>query len=497
MIGSRRVMRRGSSLCVLVPLVAGCWSTEPLVEGTFTPEQWQWLQHDYAPPQPPDWCDVPGMHPGSPVCKVAALLGQQLFWEPALSDHNQVSCVTCHDPGDVGPDPSKHKNGWFADVRLPDNVSVADTGWTKRNSISVINVALKDKYAAASPHDVFAWGGKYKTSGAVFELAVTKAMHTSHRDVADVIRNSPEYLQEYVGVFSRPVGPPCASTSAPPACAADDQVVRDLGIVLEVYMRRLISLRSPFDLYISNSPSPLMTDSAKRGFGVFVGRGMCAECHGGAMFSDYGLHNTGVPQVGDHVVSDGGRFDDTHEPADLGMYVTPSLRHVARTAPYMHDGAFASLAEVIEFYRMGGVHGGYVGVRDPRIQPSSMTDQDAIDLEAFLNSLTGEPVAPQLRGDIRPLNVCTIMGDPNPGTVCSGTCVDTQLDPNNCGGCDHHCGPNEVCMGSCFPTSGMCPMPLTTCAAGCTDLRTDPMHCGSCGHACMYPALTCVMGTCQ
>ncbi|MDB4958079.1 MAG: uncharacterized protein JWO36_5648 [Myxococcales bacterium] len=492
MIGSRRVLRRRLWWCVLASAVGGCWSSEPLIDDTFTADQWERLKSDYAPPIPPNPCDVWTQVRRPGTCDQAAALGQALFFEPALSHSGAISCASCHDPGD--PDAVPKIDGWFADIRTPNNVSAADSGWTKRNSPSVINVSLKDKYAPATARGVFSWTGKFTRSGAVLRLAIDKALKTNDDAIAAVIHNNPIYLSQYIQLFGTPS--PSCSTMPPSQC----ELIKNLELVFEVYMNKLVSVNSPFDLFIADLPSPL-SESAKRGFGVFVGRGMCAECHGGKMFSDFTPHDTGVPQMGVNVFEDGGRADDhggvAMDPADAGLFITPSLRNIAKTGPYMHDGAFTSLAEVIAFYRAGGVPSGYAGVRDARIQKGEMTDEDARDLEAFLNSLTGTPIPPELCRDVHPRNVCTIAGDANPGTVCGTACVDLQLDPKHCGSCDKQCATNEVCMGTCFPTAPMCSPPAQNCHGFCLDFQADPQNCGSCGHTCADPTPTCVTGTCR
>jgi cytochrome c peroxidase len=118
------------------------------------------------------------------------------------------------------------------------------------------------------------------------------------------------------------------------------------------------------------------------------------------MFSDFGYRNTGVPRTADNTVLDNGRNDLTNDPNDLGRFVTPMLRQVAQTGPYMHDGSLATLRDVVEFYRRGGDAGG-VGTRDPRIVPLDLTDGDASDLVAFLDALTGQSVDPALTQDLR------------------------------------------------------------------------------------------------
>jgi cytochrome c peroxidase len=166
---------------------------------------------------------------------------------------------------------------------------------------------------------------------------------------------------------------------------SDDDVFAHAETVLDAYMRKLVSLDAPFDRWLAGDESAV-DDDVKRGFAVFVGRGLCADCHSTGRFTDLQFHTTGVPQTGLHVVADAGK---------AGAFLTPGLRNVAQTGPYMHDGVFATLPDVIAFYRRGGDASDVA--KDPRIVPLDITDADADDLLAFLNALTGAPIADQWR----------------------------------------------------------------------------------------------------
>jgi len=123
------------------------------------------------------------------------------------------------------------------------------------------------------------------------------------------------------------------------------------------------------------------------------------------LLSDLRFHNTGVAQRGPHVPGDDhGLADYVHSlgpedaplvPGDVGRFLTPPLRNVSETAPYMHAGQLASLSEVIEFYRRGGGEPGYVGIKDPRLQALDLDRDEALALEAFLRSLTGIDALPR------------------------------------------------------------------------------------------------------
>jgi cytochrome c peroxidase len=434
-------------VCVLV-VVAGCWSDEPQVNG-FTPEQWDRLSREFTLPSI-DPCRVAGWTFDDDDCVRAAQLGQQLFWEPALSGTGQVSCVTCHDPG-----------RWFIDSRTPNNVSESATGWTKRNTPTLINVGYKFDLAPGDK-SVFTWSGKYKSPGAVLDLAITSAMGSTHENVADVVLGkivlaNSTYESQYAALFPGPF--------------TTEDVFTNVSHAFEVYLRRLVSRSSKFDDWLAGDESAI-SESAQRGFQIFVGKGGCLECHNGPLLSDLQLHVTGVAQSGEHVPAvDPGRNG-------TGAFVTQSLRGIAMTGPYVHDGKQERLADVVEFYRRGGDTEGYAGTKDPRIVPLDLTDDDARDLVAFLETLTGDNVPGTLQMDIRP------------GAT---SCGNTQIDPMNCGSCGHACTPAQACEGGMCIAAGMCPLPLAPCGNNCFDLANDPTNCGACGHTC---ATYCMGGVC-
>jgi cytochrome c peroxidase len=398
-------------------VVAGCWSSQPLVDNTFTDEEWEQLQK-YTLREPKFCPDTPE----AIDCERGARLGKKLFFDPSLSleimvsepsapgangEKGKVSCVSCHDT-----------TKFLSDTRSqPNNISIG-TLYTKHNALGLINAARKEQVAdeqcAKSDRflcrNVFSWNGQYETAGDVVRLALKKAMSSDLPTAGGVVRLNPmKYAADYKAAFGRP---PCAidSSMQPPDC--DDEAGVEQGIVsaFDLYLRRLANSGSPFDRYIAGDFSAL-TAEAKRGLAVFIGKAMCVDCHQPPLFSDLQFHNTGVPQRGLHVVAiDGGLDDCLFDPKCpisgriapndpdphryLGMFLVQPLRNVAETGPYMHDGVFATLAEVIGFYNNGGVADGFSGTRDPRIQPIGLTDDEAQDLESFLRSLTGGPVDP-------------------------------------------------------------------------------------------------------
>jgi cytochrome c peroxidase len=161
-------------------------------------------------------------------------------------------------------------------------------------------------------------------------------------------------------------------------------VLEDVGAALATYVRTIVAGDSPYDRYLAGDRSALSA-SARRGFDLFFGRAGCAACHTGPTFTDEQFHNTGVAWTGEDF-SDLGRGAVTGLPRDRGAFKTPTLREVSRTAPYMHDGSFATLESVVDFYVGGGRSNPYL---DPRLSPLNLTSDQQADLAAFLRSLSG------------------------------------------------------------------------------------------------------------
>jgi cytochrome c peroxidase len=415
--------------CLILP--GACrWSGDDLIDGTFNQEQWARLQQQLAF-HPPDPC---AMHRDVPNCGVAQNLAHQLFGDSTLTGAGApVACVSCHDPSAA-----------YIDSRASNAVSQGATGPTKRNSMTLLNDGYKD--VLASGHDAFTWSGgsklpgdtrvtEFKTAGSVLELAVRKPMASSIGQVAQLVRLNGNYWMLYNVAFGHD-----------PNFDPDAAVFQNLEKAFDAYLGTFATKSTPFDQYLAGNVDAI-SDSARRGFAVFVGRGTCIECHSGPLFSDLDFHDTGVPGT------DLGRGDvTTHD--DDGKFLTGTLREIANTGPYMHNGSIATLADVIAFYRQGGVPGGYVGTRDPRIQPLDLSDQDAHDLEAFLRTLSQDaPVGGSNSGTHRDA-ASAPMPDawqcPMPGAVCGSNCVDTNVDPMNCGQCGSACPTGYVCnLGHC------------------------------------------------
>jgi cytochrome c peroxidase len=149
-------------------------------------------------------------------------------------------------------------------------------------------------------------------------------------------------------------------------------------------MRTIRSQESRVD-YFRQGQTAMLNADEKAGFDLFRGRGGCIQCHGGPNFTDDRFHNTGVG-FRNGAFADAGRVDFSKDERDRGAFKTPTLREVALTAPYMHDGSLATLAEVVEFYSNGGVGNPNL---DPRMRPARFSSDEKRQMVAFLKALSG------------------------------------------------------------------------------------------------------------
>ena len=158
-----------------------------------------------------------------------------------------------------------------------------------------------------------------------------------------------------------------------------------IGKALASFQRTLLSGNSPYDRFIHADEAGALSENAQNGFRVFLGKGQCLRCHFGFNFTDEEFHNLGVGwKQGE---GDAGRYAVTKTPEDRGAFKTPTLREVARTAPYMHDGSQVTLRQVIDFYDRGGTPNPQLA---PSITPLKLTEQEKEDLVEFLHALNGE-----------------------------------------------------------------------------------------------------------
>ena len=299
----------------------------------------------------------PVPEPGdNPPTAATVALGRELYYDPILSVDNSISCASCHHP-DAG----------FADGKpLSDGVR-GQKG--TRNSPTVLNTAY---------FDTLFWDGRAGTLEQQAAGPVQNPVEMAHslRGVENKLMRYPGYRSAFAKAFGS-------------GHITFDMVEKALAS----FERTLVSGNSPFDRYYYGHDESALSDSAKRGLAVFMSpeKGNCAACHligkDNALFTDNKFHNIGVG-VKNEQPTDLGRYLVTKNSADRGAFRTPSLRNIALTAPYMHDGSLKTLKEVVDFYVGGGNSNPYL---DKRIKPLDfLSGEERADLVSFLQSLTGD-----------------------------------------------------------------------------------------------------------
>jgi cytochrome c peroxidase len=321
----------------------------------------------------------------------AAEFGFRLFYDTRLSSNTNVRCASCHAPE------SQFQDG------LP--LSTAGVGKVARNSPTVYNAAR---------YRWLFWDGRADSlwSQALFPMQSSVEMNLSRLEVAHRIGDL--YAAKYAGVFGAlPAladaarfpskgGPGDAAFEGMAAADRDavNRVLANVGKALEAAQRKMATGQSNFDRYIRGKSSAL-TAAQVRGLGAFV-RGGCLSCHGGSIFSDEKFHNVGsagsdmgraagIPLLTANTFNARGPYYDgpppndiptAATPADEGAFRTPSLRNVARTGPYGHDGRWTTLRDAIIF------NAGFDTTRP-------LSDADVTDMIDFFTALNGDnPPAP-------------------------------------------------------------------------------------------------------
>jgi cytochrome c peroxidase len=366
--------------------------------------------------------------------EAAAALGQFLFFDARFSADGKVSCASCHQPERA-----------FTDGRaLAKGLAVGT-----RNAPTLLNAAYNHWYFHDGRTDSL-W------SQALQPPESPREFGTDRLSVVHGVYNDADLRRAYEHVFgplpslndaarfpkhARPIpaepGAPLNrawQAMSPSDRDAVNRAYSNLGKAIAAYERKLVSRDSPFDEYVAGlrtgdpGKRRILPPAAKRGLKLFVGAANCELCHSGPEFSDGQFHNIGLPQqpgapvdigwaggiplVKTDVFNGAGVYSDDPTgpakdridflpPADkqLGKFKTPTLRNVALTAPYMHDGRFATLHDVLQFYadEKTASPGKRVGTREATLDLiRHLTPQQISDLEAFLKTLTGAPLSSAL-----------------------------------------------------------------------------------------------------
>ncbi len=327
---------------------------------------------------------------GNPLTPAKVELGRKLFEDQRFSSTRKVSCATCHDAGKA-----------FTDG--PRRTSEGIRGLTgTRNAPTVLNAA----YFAS-----MFWDGRASTLEEQSLLPFINSVEmglTDHQPILDVVRSDPAYVEAFRTSFGK---------------SGEGVTMKEVAQAIATFERTLVSGDSPFDRYWFGGDGKALSAAQKRGFDLFVNKGRCVSCHvveqTSALFTDNRFHNVGVgindvqdqvpelamafistratmAQVDEKVLSDKrtselGRLAVTRGFDDIGAFKTPTLRNVALTAPYMHDGSLKTLKDVVVHYNNGGVTKKGQKVNDflsGGIRPLELTDREVDDLVAFMESLT-------------------------------------------------------------------------------------------------------------
>lgn len=263
-------------------------------------------------------------------------LGKQLYFDPRLSADNTVSCASCHDP----------KKGWSNGEQFATGVGGKKGG---RNSPSVLNSAY---------YTVQFWDGRAGTLEiqALGPIANPIEMNLPVEDAVKKLNEIPGYKEQFQKVFGTEV-------------TADG-----MAKAIAAFERTVLSGDAPYDRFKAGDKTAL-SEAAQRGMKLFFGKANCSACHSGPNFSDSSFHNVGYDS------EDVGRFAISKLPGDTGAMKTPTLRDIARSAPYFHLGELKTLEEVVAHYNKGGNNNAH---QDEEIYPLKLTDAEAADLVTFL-----------------------------------------------------------------------------------------------------------------
>ncbi|HMN44200.1 MAG TPA: cytochrome c peroxidase [Povalibacter sp.] len=344
---------------------------------------------------------IPSDNPQTPG-KIA--LGDKLFNDKRFSSTGEVSCATCHDPKKA-----------FTDSPLITSEGINKLTGT-RNAPTVINSAY---------FSLFFWDGRSPNMEDQAQHPIVNPVEmglADHDPVLKIVRTDPEYVAAFAKVFDK---------------RGEQVTMKEVQQAIASFERTIVSGDSPFDQWYYGKRADAISTQAQRGFDVFLNKGRCVSCHtieqNYALFTDNRFHNIGVginriqSDVGTLVpaflqaktsieavdkavltnpkASELGRFAVTDSLDELGAFKTSTLRNVAVTAPFMHDGSLATLRDVVEHYNNGGITRKTDHVNDflsGGIRPLDLTDDEISDLVAFLETLTSPQFAAQKAASLNP-----------------------------------------------------------------------------------------------
>lgn len=317
----------------------------------------------------------------NPLTRAKIELGRQLYFDPRLSSDSTISCASCHSPSE----------GYGAHTQF--GVGVKGQTGNRNSPVSYNRIVSKAQF----------WDGRADSleAQAVGPIANPIEMGNTHAAAVEFLKKNEGYRVQFDAIFDNGVN------------------IDNVGKALATFERAIVTGPTPYDAYVpldkfeklfaedleyldelreedpefvkqyealqaAAAKNPL-SESAKRGMELYFGKANCATCHSGANFTDEQYHNLGVGM--DAEEPDWGRYTVTKDEKDKGAFKTPTLRNVALTAPYMHDGSQETLEEVVEWYDKGGHKNPWLS---DKMKPLNLTDQEKKDLVAFMEQgLTG------------------------------------------------------------------------------------------------------------
>ena len=316
----------------------------------------------------------------NPMTAEKIALGEKLYFDKRLSASGSVSCALCHDPANAFTDQEALSTG-------------ASGNHGTRNAPTILNAMFSERLF---------WDGRAASLEEQAKQPLTNPAEMgmgSYDLVVARVSAIPEYQKTFQRVFGRA-----------------GVTIETIAKAIAAYERTQLSGNSQFDRFITGDEAAI-TGAQKRGWKLFSGKAKCIECHSfsaaSPFFTDFKFHNTGIgiansdfdvladrarqltPKVSAaefaHKAdfSELGRFLVTRQTADIAAFKTPTLRDVELTRPYMHNGAFKTLLDVVKFYNQGGEKNPYL---DKKMQPLGLSDAEMSDLVEFLRSLTSEDV---------------------------------------------------------------------------------------------------------
>lgn len=293
----------------------------------------------------PEGLDTP-VHPKENKVTVEKIkLGRKLFFDPILSEDSTISCSSCHLPEKAYTDGLQKSLGFHGTTSF-------------RNSPTLVNVAYYPYF--------FSEGQVLDLETQVQAPGITSEMGTNMHIVIKRIRNNSEYKKLFYKAFG-----------------VDTPDLKHIVYAIASFERTLISANSKWDKYLRTNDSTIFSKQEWLGKVLFFSdRTNCSKCHEGVLLTNFKFENIGLEEW----YTDPGKWRATGVPSDSGKFKNPTLRNVAYTPPYMHDGRFSSLIDVIEFYNSGGSN----KYKSAMIKPLKLSEEEKNALVSFLNCFTDE-----------------------------------------------------------------------------------------------------------